>query len=413
VQNDGLAVSTFRSAQVLYVSRAGEVRSMLGFDGGNDPFIAAAAWRLVPGPHGDAALVHQTAETARPGASNATQYYAPPPPRPLDGFDQSDDCGGAVVDQTIEILGDANVGLLRRLPHIPQAVLPVDVAFAPSGVEIAIAAAGNAYTSARATVYLTPALDDSKCAQPTPVTVPPGEAIALAYAGDELLVQIRDPAVLQLVHAGVTIPLSDVRRTDTGHAIFHANSGHGVACASCHLEGGEDGVTWSLPSGMRRTPALRGTLANTAPYHWQGEFRDLDMLFADVMTARMGGPPLATGESRALSSWLTHIPAPAPLVTQDQDAVARGRALFESASVGCASCHAGPAFTNNLTVDVGTGGAFQVPSLVGLGWRAPYLHDGSIGTLAARFQRPPARHGNTSALDATDLADLVAYLETL
>jgi hypothetical protein len=63
---------------------------------------------------------------------------------------------------------------------------------------------------------------------------------------------------------------------------------------------------------------------------------------------------------------------------------------------------------------VGTGGAFQVPPLVGLGWRAPFLHDGCAGTLADRFGScATSGHGNTSSLSSGDLSDLVAYLETL
>lgn len=70
--------------------------------------------------------------------------------------------------------------------------------------------------------------------------------------------------------------------------------------------------------------------------------------------------------------------------------------------------------TNNATVDVGTGGAFQVPPLVGLGWRAPFLHDGCAATLADRFGScATSQHGSTGSLSAGEIADLTAYLETL
>jgi cytochrome c peroxidase len=263
-------------------------------------------------------------------------------------------------------------------------------------------------------VYLVSTTAGGVCATLSQVMgVPPGEAIAVAYAGSELLVQIRDPAVLYFSDAHVTVPLSDVRRRDTGHAIFHANTGKNIACASCHLEGGEDGVTWYLPRGNRRTPSLRGTLAGTAPYHWEGELADLDRLYVDVLSTRMGGRSLSVAEGAALSGWLQNLPAPPPLAPQDPAKVARGRELFESVGVGCASCHSGERFTNNHTVDVGTGLALQVPSLVGLGWRAPYLHDGAAGTIRARFTVAVDTHGKTSQLSPADLDALVAYLETL
>ncbi len=83
--------------------------------------------------------------------------------------------------------------------------------------------------------------------------------------------------------------------------------------------------------------------------------------------------------------------------------------------MACATCHGGPALTNNQTVDVGTGGAFQVPSLRGLAARAPYLHDGRAATLRERFEPSGGgdRHGRTSGLTPMQISDLTAYLQTL
>jgi hypothetical protein len=69
-----------------------------------------------------------------------------------------------------------------------------------------------------------------------------------------------------------------------------------------------------------------------------------------------------------------------------------------------------------MTTDVGTGGLFQVPSLRGVGARAPFMHTGCAKTLADRFN--PAcgggdKHGVTSGLTTSQIADLVAYMETL
>jgi cytochrome c peroxidase len=58
----------------------------------------------------------------------------------------------------------------------------------------------------------------------------------------------------------------------------------------------------------------------------------------------------------------------------------------------------------------------QVPSLVSIGYRAPFMHNGCAKTLAARFD--PAcgggeAHGHTSDLTPEQVGDLVAYLESL
>jgi hypothetical protein len=65
-------------------------------------------------------------------------------------------------------------------------------------------------------------------------------------------------------------------------------------------------------------------------------------------------------------------------------------------------------------MDVGTGGAFQVPPLVGVGWRTPLLHDGCAQTIADRFGRcATPGHGQIAELSSQDLSDLEMYLESL
>jgi cytochrome c peroxidase len=252
----------------------------------------------------------------------------------------------------------------------------------------------------------------------------PGQPIALALRPDTLVVQSREPASLVFFprtgpgrapeQAPTVVVLSNDSREDTGHAIFHSNSGAGIACASCHGEGGDDGHLWQFDSvGDRRTPSLLGTLAGTAPYHWAGEEKDISQLALDVLTGNMSGPTLDAGQTAALQSWLFALPGPTAATGIDASSAERGRALFNG-TAGCASCHSGPMLTNSATVDVGTGGAFQVPSLVGVAARTPLFHDGCAATLADRFgECATATHGQTSQLSAGDIADLVSYLETL
>jgi cytochrome c peroxidase len=98
----------------------------------------------------------------------------------------------------------------------------------------------------------------------------------------------------------------------------------------------------------------------------------------------------------------------------DPASALRGQAIFTDTTVGCSGCHSGAKLTNNATLDVGTGGAFQVPPLIGVGWRTPLLHDGCAATLADRFGNcATPQHGQIGTLSSTNIADLVSYLQTL
>jgi hypothetical protein len=179
-----------------------------------------------------------------------------------------------------------------------------------------------------------------------------------------------------------------------------------VACASCHAEGFDDGHTWRFEGGPVRTQVVAGGVTKTAPFHWRGELKNLDALLHTTFEQRMGGvrdPALTT---RALGAWLDALPARGGTAAD----VSAGEAVFQAS--GCGSCHAGPQLTNNATVDVGTGGAFQVPSLRGLRWRGPWMHDGCAKTLAARFD-PACGGAQHGAVAEQDVPDLIQYLESL
>jgi mono/diheme cytochrome c family protein len=246
----------------------------------------------------------------------------------------------------------------------------------------------------------------------------PGQVVSVAYSSQgTLFAQTREPATLWIHDGGAPVTLSDAVLPDTGHLIFHANAGSGVACASCHPEGGEDGRVWNLAClGPRRTQTLRGRLSETLPFHWDGDMSSFDKLVEEVFVGRMSGPKTTALQNAALLHWIDRVPDLPVIPVADPFAVQRGRALFDSKAVGCATCHLGQHLTNNATVDVGTGGKLQVPSLRGVGWRAPFLHHGRAGTLLERFEAGVGggdQHGRTSQLGPADLADLSAYLESL
>ena len=258
--------------------------------------------------------------------------------------------------------------------------------------------------------------------QSTAIARRPSSGSVTAPAG--WVVQSREPARLIVLPTRPDFTGSDIQQfdlggesaRDSGHDIFHRDAGGGIACASCHAEGGEDGHVWNFTRlGARRTQALHIGLEGTAPFHWGGDESDLDKLMTDVFVGRMGGVHQSVARVSALSSWLFALQPPAAPTRLDESAVERGRELFMSAAVGCNECHSGAKLTNNRNVDVGTGEALQVPSLRGIAYRAPFMHNGCAATLRDRFSIGcgGAAHGSTSQLSAESLDDLVAFLQTL
>src|SRR5581483_10070334 len=215
----------------------------------------------------------------------------------------------------------------------------------------------------------------------------------------------------------------------------------GIACASCHLEGREDGHVWNFTDGPRQTPSLAGRkTTQTLPLHWNGEFDGLTSFMAQTVNHRMGGTGVTPAMETQLKAFIDYQPAPdspfrnAALTAAQQ----RGAAAFAKAQ--CGTCHFGPALTDNLFHDVGTlvtnsdvlnddrarsylNGGFNTPSLLGLSRTAPYLHDGSAATLMDRVRNDEhGHHGNTVTglvdpnvpnLTDDEMNDLVEYLKTL
>ncbi len=164
---------------------------------------------------------------------------------------------------------------------------------------------------------------------------------------------------------------------------------------------------------------MSGGVLETAPLHWDGSQTDMSDIMTNVFVHRMGGAAQGPRHVEAFGDWLDRIPAYPASPTGTAAQIEHGSELFHSASVGCDTCHNGAHFTNNQTVNVGTGQPFQVPTLIGVAARTPLMHDGCAATLADRFDPTQSAcnggetHGHTAQLSASDVADVIAYLETL
>ncbi|HEY3803746.1 MAG TPA: hypothetical protein VGL61_14125 [Kofleriaceae bacterium] len=205
-----------------------------------------------------------------------------------------------------------------------------------------------------------------------------------------------------------------------GYVMFHSaneqiSQGGGLACASCHPDGRDDGLSWKIEKNTLQTPLLAGRLVGTHPYKWDGGDPDLETSLATTMK-RLGGSGLDQAQTAELAAYLDALPAPRT-PTRDTAQVARGKALFDSAEVGCRGCHDGPTYSDNMQHSFAgsTLASADTPSLVGLAASAPYFHDGSAATLEALLRDRGAVHGmgDTARLSDTQIADLTAFLETL
>jgi mono/diheme cytochrome c family protein len=431
VTADGIWVSRFRSAEVLLV-RDGVVVSRGSLplvrvaDGSSQTTYAPnVAWRLVALETGGVAVAHQGARIDPP-VDLGTMASAPDAGTRESPYGSSSPSGiscSAAVRSFVTTF-DRNLGAVSTTAL--QGALPVDVAVGP-GDFFLVATAGEE----RAEVV-------SRNTAPS-TTVPCGSlqgpfpadsalmpvAVAYHHATSLLVVQEEtlDGRLVQLsfgfASSGGTVsrvPLFTSRASHQGRALFHlATRGNSLACASCHPEAREDGRVWDfVPIGARRTQALRGGIIGRAPYHWEGDLPSFESLMTEVFVRRMGAT-FSAGEATQLAAWLDSVSA--LKAGPGDEAARRGRDIFMSPETRCASCHSGPFFTSGVKIDVGTGGTFKVPSLVGLRMRAPYMHDGCAATLDERFSSIDCGggdlHGKTSHLTAEQINDLIAYLATL
>jgi len=252
------------------------------------------------------------------------------------------------------------------------------------------------------------------------------------------------------------------------------------ACVTCHQPslGWGDGLARAVGDRQQtmelRSPTLLD-VAWTPRLGWDGKFADVEAVtFPAIsgnanmdlpipeMLERLSASPVyvkrfeaAFGPGRitpervkaALATYERGIvSSPAPFdrwVAGDERAVAdatkRGFALFEG-KAGCAGCHSGWSFTNYSFQDIGTATgkdigrgalfpssvslhyAFKVPTLRDITLRAPFMHDGSVATLAAVIElydrggiARPSRSPQIRPLGLTSVekADLIEFLAIL
>jgi mono/diheme cytochrome c family protein len=230
-----------------------------------------------------------------------------------------------------------------------------------------------------------------------------------------------------------SVPAAVSDQVRRGRVLFHAARNEQItndrrACATCHPDGRDDGLTWTTPEGPRQTIFLAGRLDRKPPFGWQGKDTSIGAHVKSTLR-QIGGAGLADDAIADLEAFVRAIPAP-PRRSRPLSADAeRGRQVFASSETRCSTCHAEKtAFGGNRAEDVGskspldTTKEYLVPSLLYVGASPPYYHDGRYATLDQLIRGAdanPAKDtmggsmGHTKQLSDAEVHDLAAYLGQL
>ncbi len=342
------------------------------------------------------------------------------------------------------------------LPETDQPVgLPWDAVLTESDTELWVVNAGSNDVSV---------LDISNPTQPIRAGhVPVGDnprGIVISPDGSTAYVNNTLAGTVSVVDTSTYTVTSVIKATDIplppvllrGKRLFHSSArpdlaqARWISCNTCHVEGEHDGRTWLLqftgyvPPGAtpvitRNTTSLLGMI-ETYPLRWSAEWdesadSEFSIRFEQFGTGLIDGDmhptlgPPNQGRSYdldCLAAFVDSLAVPSRTHTLSP-AEQRGKAIFESAETDCATCHPPPLYTDHQVHDVGTADAYgewfgpliDTPTLRFLYDSAPYLHDGSVGTLleVLTSANPEDQHGVTSHLTQGELADLVAFLVAL
>jgi YVTN family beta-propeller protein len=258
--------------------------------------------------------------------------------------------------------------------------------------------------------------------------------IAERLADSILVVDARSLAAqgrIVLGDGGLNDPIRRGERVFTKAGFTFQNQ---FSCRSCHPDGHVDGLSYDFDTSgigdnLLDNRSLMG-VAGTEPFKWNGKNPTLEVQcgprFAKVL---MRTDPIPEKELLDLTTYIKSLP-PHRVAARSADgrltpSQERGKAIFFATKTPggkeipherrCSTCHRPPLYTVRLSFDVGTGGMFDTPHLVGIAASAPYLHDGRAQTLEELWTTYNTNdlHGVSSYMNKIQLNDLIDYLKTL
>ncbi len=201
---------------------------------------------------------------------------------------------------------------------------------------------------------------------------------------------------------------------------------HWQSCSSCHPDARVDSLNWDLMNDGIGNPknAKSMLLSHQTPPSMGSGIRDTaeEAVRAGIRHIQFAVRP--EEDAVAIDEYLKTLkPVPSPYLVDGQlsEAAERGKQLFASERIGCATCHPAPLYTDLKVQNVGSKGRydrredFDTPTLIEVWRTAPYMHDGHYSTLKALLKE--GQHGkfggDIGSLTDQELDDLVEFVLSL
>ncbi len=272
--------------------------------------------------------------------------------------------------------------------------------------------------------------DKEAAASPRGVAIVGSRAYAACYFSDVLAVVELEPEPskkVELIPLGPRPELTQIRRGELHFFDAWLCFQHWQSCASCHPGVRVDALNWDLMNdGMGNPKNAKSMLLShkTPPSMASGVRPDAEAGvragFTHILFAVR-----PEEESVAIDEFLKALqPVPSPHLKPDgqlSDAAKRGKELFFSERVGCATCHPEPLYTDLQMHDVASRGKydrrddFDTPTLIECWRTAPYMHDGHFTSMKELFTvgKHGKKGGDVEGLSEQEINDLVEFVLSL
>jgi YVTN family beta-propeller protein len=264
---------------------------------------------------------------------------------------------------------------------------------------------------------------------PRGVAILGGKAYVTQYYCDKLAVVDLSAAAdrpVSTIALGPEPKLSTVRR---GEILFNDATicfQHWQSCGTCHPDSRVDALNWDLMNDGLGNPKNNKSMLlahRTPPSMWSGVRPNAESAVRSGITHILFAVR-PEEEACAIDDYLKSLkPVPSPRLVRGQLSAAaqRGKTLFQSEKIGCATCHPAPLYTDLKLHDVGSEGpydhrtTFVTPTLVEVWRTAPYLHDGHYLTIKELLKEGGHSRsgGNVEGLSDQQIDDLVEFVLSL
>ncbi len=200
------------------------------------------------------------------------------------------------------------------------------------------------------------------------------------------------------------------------------------SCASCHPDARVDSLNWDLLNDDIGTPknvksmvwCYKTPPAMSAAVRMTAE----EATRAGIERIQFAVPPAEDRVPESLDEYLKALePTPSPHLVGGKlsESAERGKKLFFTEKVGCATCHPEPLYTDLKMHDVGSSVPydrrvdFDTPTLVEVWRTAPYMHDGHYTTIKDLLVtgKHGGKSGELDGLSEQDLNDLAEFVLSL